>query len=749
MPQRPAPTSAPCGGAALASGVGLVGCSPHGAGRDGPHGSDHADERVRVSERRTGVVSVVLVNYKGTDDTLTSIVGLTEQDWPADKLEIIVVDNDSGPEHVGRLKASDLPFTLVESGGNLGFAGGCNLGVANIHRRVRRLPQQRRTPRPALDPRGDRELRLEARHRRRRQQGPRLGGRTRRLHRLRDDLVRHGLQAATPGPDTGRRRRLETDVLFGTGSAMFVRARRSSSSSTASTSATSCSSRTSTSAGGSTCWAGGSLRAEVPGVPQAPRLDEQARRFRETYLLERNALFTLYKNLGEEQLCRRASRRPRRSPSVARSAAATSTPTAFDLRSRRRRRADDAGPEAARGRRVRASTSSSRTSRRCRVARGDPGVRASASDRELLAPVRQCRRTRLPRSSTTCAGTTSSSTRFGVARGPARVTACSSSPATRSARRWPAPRSAPGTWRERSRGEHDVRAREPDRARRRSTRTSTSCTSRPATPRQMVELEAWADVIVFQGHAIALFAVARDDREDPRRRHLRPDAPRAARAGRSDDPSSSGTAQVLDATDVLNDQLAARRLLPVRLRAAAPLLARAARRRSGRINPAHYSRDPDLRALIGVVPFGLSATAARAAPRRAQGRRARASARTTRCVVWSGGLYNWFDPMTLIRAIAELARRGDPTCGCSSWARSTRTPACPRWQSSRRRARSPAELGAHRSVFFNDSWVDYDERAELPARGRCRREHALLSTSRRRSRSAPASSTTSGRACRS
>ena len=42
-----------------------------------------------------------------------------------------------GPEHLGRLQASTLDFTLVDAGANLGFTGGCNLGVAKSSRRDR------------------------------------------------------------------------------------------------------------------------------------------------------------------------------------------------------------------------------------------------------------------------------------------------------------------------------------------------------------------------------------------------------------------------------------------------------------------------------------------------------------------------------------------------------------------------------------------------------------------------------------
>lgn len=42
------------------------------------------------------MVSVVLVNYKGADDTIVCLKALRQLDWPADRFEMIVVDNASG-----------------------------------------------------------------------------------------------------------------------------------------------------------------------------------------------------------------------------------------------------------------------------------------------------------------------------------------------------------------------------------------------------------------------------------------------------------------------------------------------------------------------------------------------------------------------------------------------------------------------------------------------------------------------------
>ena len=80
---------------------------------------------------RANVVSVVIVNYRGADDTIDCLASLRSLDWPADRLHIVVVDNASGDDSVERIAAAAPDVTLVASEENTGFAGGCNLGVAH------------------------------------------------------------------------------------------------------------------------------------------------------------------------------------------------------------------------------------------------------------------------------------------------------------------------------------------------------------------------------------------------------------------------------------------------------------------------------------------------------------------------------------------------------------------------------------------------------------------------------------------
>ncbi len=78
---------------------------------------------------RPGVVSIILVNYKGADDTIVALRSFEDVDWPSDQLELIVVDNDSDDGSVAKIRAAVPHATVVEAGSNTGFAGGCNTGV--------------------------------------------------------------------------------------------------------------------------------------------------------------------------------------------------------------------------------------------------------------------------------------------------------------------------------------------------------------------------------------------------------------------------------------------------------------------------------------------------------------------------------------------------------------------------------------------------------------------------------------------
>ncbi|MDQ4102469.1 MAG: glycosyltransferase family 2 protein, partial [Actinomycetota bacterium] len=76
-------------------------------------------------------VSVVVVNYCGAEDTVTCLRALRDElDWPADRLQLICVDNASRDGSARQIAAAVPQVQLIRSATNTGFAGGCNLGVA-------------------------------------------------------------------------------------------------------------------------------------------------------------------------------------------------------------------------------------------------------------------------------------------------------------------------------------------------------------------------------------------------------------------------------------------------------------------------------------------------------------------------------------------------------------------------------------------------------------------------------------------
>ena len=74
-------------------------------------------------------VRVVVLNFDGGQMTLDCIQSLAATDWPPDALEIVMVDNGSLDDVVERVRASFPKVRILEPLANLGFAGGCNLGM--------------------------------------------------------------------------------------------------------------------------------------------------------------------------------------------------------------------------------------------------------------------------------------------------------------------------------------------------------------------------------------------------------------------------------------------------------------------------------------------------------------------------------------------------------------------------------------------------------------------------------------------
>jgi glycosyltransferase involved in cell wall biosynthesis len=73
----------------------------------------------------------------------------------------------------------------------------------------------------------------------------------------------------------------------------------------------------------------------------------------------------------------------------------------------------------------------------------------------------------------------------------------------------------------------------------------------------------------------------------------------------------------------------------------------------GRVNPVTYDADPTLRSLLRVVPFGVGDSPPVAGDHALRGV-VRGIGVDDEILLWGGGIYNWFDPKTLIRAVDKL-----------------------------------------------------------------------------------------------
>ena len=228
---------------------------------------------------------------------------------------------------------------------------------------------------------------------------------------------------------------------------------------------------------------------------------------------------------------------------------------------------------------------------------------------------------------------------------------------------------------------------------------------RPGQNREFSRLERWAEVIVFQGHGMDQFDALRTtdrivvvDIYDPM--HLE-----MLEQGR-ELPFATWELRVSTATRVLNQQLARgdfflcsserQRLFYLGQLAAL-----------GRLNPTTYRDDPHLAGLIAVAPFGLDATPP-VHERPALRSVVPGIGPDDRLLIWGGGVYSWFDPKTLIRAVAELAERRD---NVRLYFLGTRHPGVEEMGIVKESLDLAGDLGVlGSSVFFNEDWVDFAER---------------------------------------
>jgi GT2 family glycosyltransferase len=657
---------------------------------------------VSLRKRRSGVVSVVLVNFRGADDTLECIKGLQELNWDKAKLEIVVVENGSGDDSFAKLSAIGKQIKLVKSSANLGFTGGCNLGVAESTGEFVAFLNNDARPHP--DWIAEAVATFAA--------GSDIGAVASKVLDW-DGVNVDYLDAAITWygmgykPHAGEKDRgawdIEKDVLFGTGAAMFIRA---------------------------------DVFEELEGfddnffmfyddVDLGWRLNLLGYRFRfqpksiayhkhhasmnkfgnfrEIYLLERNALFTLYKNLGDEELTR-------------------VLPGALLLAIRR---GVGRGELDSRSLDIRAGGNDAEKSLEMPKVTA-AGVFAVDQFVELLPEMAKARekvqesRRRSDRELSRLFGEKDEPAypidsylrgyekivdTLGVLDNPPRrriliitgdpIGAKMAGPAIRA---WNIAKILSN--------EHDVRLVSMTRAVSADPNIPVAVISH-VHPNSVDEHERWADVIVVQGNALALFpTLAKSskvlvvDIYDPM--HLE-----QLEQGRAM-PINVWNDQIDDATQTLNHQLllgdfflcASDRQRHFWLGQLAAL---------GRINAFTYSRDSELESLIATVPFGIPTEPPEKTASAIRGVVPGISD-TDKVIIWGGGIYEWFDPETLIRAVATLAERHSDVRLFFMGVQHP-NPDVPEMDAVARSRMLADHLGlTNVNVFFNETWVPYEQR---------------------------------------
>ncbi len=652
---------------------------------------------------RPGVVSVILVNYQGADDTIACLSYFDEVDWPADRLELIVVDNDSGDGSAAKIRAAVPGAKVVESGANLGFAGGCNLGVAHASGEWVGFINNDARPGESWIRAAVEVLAAD----------PSIGAVASKVLDWDGNLVdyvdgsltwygmgykREAEQPDSPAYDVAK------DVLFGTGAAMFVPTDLYRE------------------VGGfderffmfyedvDLGWRLNLLGYRVRYVPGSVAYHrhhvtmKKFGNYRETYLLERNALLSMYKNLDDESL---AKALPAAMALAVRRAVARTGTDAAQLDLQKRPGGDDVGtveiPKMALTGPLALDYFVEQIATGLHGVRQDLQARRRRSDRELFPLFRHAIEPAYAIEGYN-EGHDALVEAFGIDThftSRQRVLVVTGEPlaekmAGPAIRAWEIAKAvAPVA---------DVRLVSTGGASVSSPDFDVVAAGGPALRAQT----DWADVIVFQGFLLegapwlvesSKILVA--DVYDPIHLEQLEQARDLGPEGRA--------ASIRDTTRILNEQL----------RRADLVLCASEKQRDfwlgqlagqGRINARVYDEDESLYSLVTVVPFGVADEPPVQAKHGIKGTVPGIGV-DDKVILWGGGVYNWFDPLTLVRAVARLAKR-HPEVKLYFLGLKHPNPGVPDMRIAWELRQLSDELGLTGThVFFNDGWVPYAERA--------------------------------------
>lgn len=129
----------------------------------------------------------------------------------------------------------------------------------------------------------------------------------------------------------------------------------------------------------------------------------------------------------------------------------------------------------------------------------------------------------------------------------------------------------------------------------------------------------------------------------------------------------------------------------------------------GRLTPEVYKDDPTFRKLIDVVPFGLPLEEPVSTGPGAKGT-VKGIEKDDFLLLWGGGIWEWFDPLTVIRAVGELAALY-PQLKLYFMGFKSPNPQVDVMPMAQRAVSLAKELGIFdKHVFFCETWTPYADR---------------------------------------
>ena len=652
------------------------------------------------------VVSVVVVNYRGAQDSIECLRALRDElDYPAERLQVLCVDNASGDGSAQRIREAQPQVRLIESGENLGFAGGCNLAAREAAGQVLAFLNNDARPHRDWVRAAVSALRAE----------PTAGAVASKVLDFSGEHVdfvdagltwfgmgykRHAGEPDDGGHDAPR------DVLFGTGSALFVRAELFAA------------------LGGfderffmfyEDVDLGWRLNLRGWRVRYEPRSVAYHRHHasmtevssaRENYLLERNALAALYKNASEETL---AKALPAAMALAVRRATARGEVDPEQLEMTRRPEGVDHSDDVPISRDALAGMLAIdrfvELLPQLKQAREVEQAARVRSDADLVPLMRKAMEPAYPLPRYLAAHDVlvdvfGLEEVFGRPRNIAVLTGDSV------AERMAGPAIRAWHMAEVLSGEHRVRLVS---ANPHVDPPESDFPVVAAKPRELAAHVEWADIVVLQGHVLEMVPALKHvdstkivvcDIYDPMHLEL-------LEQGRDTDDERRA-ADLRGVTKVLNSQLrrgdfflcASQRQRHFWLGHLASL---------GRLTPGLYDTDPTVRSLLEVAPFGLSPVAPRRTGPAIKGAQPGIGA-DDKVVLWAGGVYSWFDPLTLLHAVHRLAERHHDV-RLFFLGMKHPNPDVPEMGMAERTRHLAGSLGlTGKNVFFNETWVPYGER---------------------------------------